>query len=208
MKPGPHEGGFLNLEVTRSQAMEKLASLSPETVSRNADVIYLEQDGCFEVKFIGQSYRVTYPGGIITGPGGEAPLYHSIFILHYLVTADGSPLSGKWIAYRHLPGGDIYTEPFRRRAILPFLRAFGSDPETFVSAATALGGSRLEGSGTGMAIPVFTRVPLNFTLWQGDEELPASATILFDARAASYLPTEDYAHLPALLVEAMQRNRN
>lgn len=207
MKPSPHKGGFLNLEVTRSQAVDKFAALSPEAVSRDADVIYLEQDSCFEVKFIGQSYRVTYPGGIITGPGGETPLYHSIFILHYLVTADGSPLSGEWIAYRHLPGGDIYTEPFRRRAVLPFLRAFGSNAEAFVRAAAALGGNRLEGSGTGMAIPVFPRVPLNFTLWPGDKELPASATILFDARAASYLPTEDYAHLPALLVEAMKRHR-
>lgn len=208
MKPIPHEGGFLNLEVTRSQAIEKLAARNPEAVSRDADVVYLEQDSSFTVRFIDQSYKVYYPGGEITGPGGKAPVYQSILILHYLITADGSPLSGEWISFRHLPGGDIYTEPFRRRAVLPFLKAFGSEPESFVRAASALGGSRLEGSGTRIIIPVFPRVLLNFTLWAGDEELPPSAAILFDARAASYLPTEDYAHLPALLIEAMQRHRD
>lgn len=205
MKPRLPEGGFFNLAVTRDQAVEKLASLSPESISENAGVEYREQESCFMVRFMDEIYRVSHPAGTITGPGGETPIYLSILILHYLVTADGSPLSGEWIAFRHLPGGDIYTEPFRRRAIVPFLKAFGSTPDSFVSAAAALGGIRIEGSGTGMAVPVFPRVPINFTLWPGDDELPASASILFDARAASYLPTEDYAHLPALLVEAMQR---
>lgn len=205
MKPHPPEGGFFNLAVTRNKAVEMLAACNPEAISRNAAVAYREQESCFMVRFIDQSYRVSYPGGEVTGSGGETPVYLSILILHYLVTADGSPLSGEWISYRHLPGGDIYMEPFRRRAVLPFLKAFGSDPDSFVRAAAALGGRRLKGSGTGMAIPVFPRVPLNFTLWPGDEELPPSAAILFDARAASYLPTEDYAHLPALIVGAMQR---
>ncbi len=205
MKPRPPEGGFFNLDVTRSQAVEKLAALNPEAVAGNAAVDYTGQGSFFSVTFINETYRVTFPDGKITGPGGATPVYLSIFILHYLVTADGSPLRGEWISYRHLPGGEIYTEPFRRRAVLPLLEAFGSDPDSFVRAAAALGGYGAGGGGTGMIIPIFPRVPLNFTLWPGDDELPSSASILFDARAASYLPTEDYAHLPALIIERMQR---
>ncbi len=205
MKPRLPEGGYFNLAVARDQAVKKLASRNPETIAGDAAVAFQEQKGFFTVPFLDQPYRVAYPGGDITSAGDEeTPVYLSIIILHYLVTADGSPLSGEWISFRHLPGGDIYIEPFRRRAVLPFLQAFGSDPDSFVLAAAALGGRRLEGSGISMAIPVFPRVPINFTLWPGDEELPPSAAILFDARAASYLPTEDYAHLPALIVEAMQ----
>lgn len=207
MKPPPPKGGFFNLDVARGEAVKKLASLDPAAVAGNAAVAFEAQENFFIVPFLNRSYRVFHPGGKVAGPGGEeAPLYLSILILHYLVTADGSPLSGRWISYRHLPGGDIYMEPFRRRAVLPFLKAFGSDPDAFVRAASALGGLRLGGGGTGMVIPVFPRVPLNFTLWPGDDELPPSAAILFDAQAASYLPTEDYAHLPALVVEAMQRS--
>ncbi|HPU01601.1 MAG: DUF3786 domain-containing protein [Firmicutes bacterium] len=207
MKPPPPKGGYFNLEVARSEAVKKLAVRDPAAIAGNAAVSFEAGAGCFTVPFLNRAYRVYHPGGEVAGPGGEeAPLYHAILILHYLVTADGSPLSGRWISYRHLPGGDIYMEPFRRRAVLPFLKAFGSDPEAFVRAATALGGRRLEGGGTAMVIPVFPRVPLNFTLWPGDDELPPSAAILFDAQAASYLPTEDYAHLPALVVAAMQQS--
>ncbi len=208
MKPPPPEGGFFNLAVARNEAVKKLASRDPAAIAGNAAVEFQEQKSFFTVPFMNRPYRVFHPGGEVAGTGGEEiSLYLSILILHYLVTADGKPLSGRWISYRHLPGGDIYMEPFRRRAVLPFLKAFGSDPDSFVQAASALGGRRLEGSGTGMVIPVFPRVPINFTLWPGDDELPPSAAILFDAQAASYLPTEDYAHLPALVVEAMQRLR-
>ncbi|NLA11517.1 MAG: DUF3786 domain-containing protein [Firmicutes bacterium] len=206
MKPRVPEGGYFNLAVARDQAMEKLAALNPENLSRDAAVPFQQNEGIFVVPFLNGLYRVSFPGGGITDEGGaELSTYLSIILLHYLVTADGSPLGGEWISYRHLPGGEIYTEPFRRRAVLPFLQAYGEAPEKFISDAAALGGIRNEGSGISMIIPVLPRVPLNFTLWPGDDELPASAAILFDSQASSYLPTEDYAHLPALIIGAMQQ---
>lgn len=206
MKPRVPEGGYFNLAVARDEAINRLASLDPESLSRNAAIIFQRDENFFVVPFLNRLYRVSYPEGRISDDeGAEASTYLSIIILHYLVTADGTPLNGTWVAYRHLPGGEIYTEPFRRRAVLPFLQAYGADPETFIRDAAALGGIRKEGSGISMIIPVFPRVPLNFTLWPGDDELPSSAAILFDSQAASYLPTEDYAHLPALIIGAMQR---
>jgi len=125
-------------------------------------------------------------------------------MLHYLITADGKPLSGQWISFRHLPGGDIYMEPFRKRAINPFIEVFGKHPDSFRSSALALGGYPGPLKGINLIIPVLPKVPLSFTLWPGDREFPPSANILFDAHASSYLPTEDYAHLPGLAINAMK----
>lgn len=137
--------------------------------------------------------------------GSAVPLYQAIIALHYLVTADGTPLQGEWISYRHLPGGDIYIDPFRRRALTPFLNAFAQQPDRFREAAKALGGCRAAMGGESAVISVMPRVPLCFVLWPGDDEIPAAANILFDAQAASYLPTEDYAHLPAMVCAEMKK---
>jgi hypothetical protein len=199
---------FFNLDVTYNQAVEQLAARDPAEVAARAGVVFDEAARCFHLPFLSDTYRVHFPGGKITGSGGgEASLYLGILMLHYLAGADGTPLAGRWISFRHLPGGEIYVGPFQRRAVDPFLKAFGGDPEGFVRAAAELGGHRAAGSGVGMVIPALPRVPLYFILWPGDEELPGTANILFDASAASYLPTEDYAHLPVVVTGAMKALR-
>ncbi len=196
---------YYNLEETLRQAAERFSVIDPAEAAHNAGVEYNPDEQSITVKFIGDAYKVQHPGGKVTGAGGEeTSLYLAIIILHYLVTARGTPLTGRWIAFRHLPGGDIYIEPFQNRAISPFLKNFGEKPEEFKKAALALGGKEIKQSGISMVIDVLPRVPLCFTIWPGDEEMPASATILFDEAASSYLPTEDYAHIPAIVNGAMK----
>jgi hypothetical protein len=196
---------YYNLDETLRQAAERFSKVDPAEAAQNAGVCYNASEQAITVTFMGDEYRVQYPDGKVTGPGGEeTSLYLAIIILHYLVTATGTPLTGRWIAFRHLPGGDIYIEPFQNRAINPFLKNFGGNPEEFKKAALALGGREIKQSGISMVIYVLPRVPICFTIWPGDEELPASATILFDEAASSYLPTEDYAHIPAIVNGAMK----
>jgi len=197
---------YFNLEETMKQAVDRFAEFDPENIALQAGVEFMRDRNQLMVPFIGENYCVVHPDGVISKENGEeAALYNSIIILHYLNTADGTPLTGQWIAYRHLPGGDIYTSPFQKRAITPFLQTFGDRPADFKQAAARLGGIEQKMSGISMVIPVLPRVPLCFTIWPGDEELPASANILFDQAASSYLPTEDYAHLPALVNGAMKK---
>lgn len=196
---------FFNLEETLKQAVETFSVLPPAEIAANAGVELMEDGRTLKVPFIDQVFLVKHPEGKVkTADGEDASIYLAIIILHYLATADGKPLTGRWIAYRHLPGGDIYIEPFQKRAVTPFLKTFGERPEDFKKAAAALGGYSAETSGISMVIPVMPRVPICFSIWPGDDELPASANILFDEAASSYLPTEDYAHLPAIVNGAMK----
>jgi hypothetical protein len=196
---------YFNLEETLRQAVKRFAALDPEEAAKKAGVGFDKEDQVISVPFIGQNYLVHHHGGkVTTEKGDDASVYLAIIILHYLVTAEGTPLTGRWIAYRHLPGGDIYNDPFQKRAVNPFLKTFGDRPEDFKKAAAALGGVPLAHSGISMVVPVLPRVPICFTIWPGDEEMSASANILFDQAAPAYLPTEDYAHLPAIVTGAMK----
>ncbi len=197
---------FMNLDVTQQEAENSFSSLDPAQAAEKAGADYDKTKKIITLPFINEEYRVEHPSGIVTtSDDSPASQYLTIIILHYLVTADGTSLTGRWIAYRHLPGGDIYNEPFKKRAIYPFLKTFGENSEQFRKAAAAIGGFEVSMSGISMVIPVLPRVPICFVLWPGDEEIQSSANILFDEAAASYLPTEDYAHLPAIVNGVMKK---
>ncbi|MDW7652450.1 MAG: DUF3786 domain-containing protein, partial [Bacillota bacterium] len=94
-----------------------------------------------------------------------------------------------WLSFLELPGGPHHFAPFQQEAIFPLARAFGGSGEAFVTAAQELGGTAVNLGHAGMVIPAFPRLSLAFILWLGDDEFPATANILFDAVAQTYLPT-------------------
>ncbi|NLY38566.1 MAG: DUF3786 domain-containing protein [Firmicutes bacterium] len=198
--------GYFNLDVAYKRAAERLSTLEPTLVAERAGIQFNRANATFSLPFLNREYQISFPRGEVLHPDGSAvSLYRAIIVLHYLITADGTPLQGHWVSYRHLPGGDIYIEPFRRRALTPFLNAFAHQPDRFQEAAAALGGRRAALGGENAVISVMPRVPLCFVLWPGDDEIPAAANILFDAQAPSYLPTEDYGHLPAIVCAEMKK---
>jgi hypothetical protein len=61
-----------------------------------------------------------------------------ILILHYLLRADGAPLTGKWVGYKDIPGGLLYASVFARRVTDPLVRKFGKSAPWFKEVGTAL----------------------------------------------------------------------
>ena len=103
------------------------------------------EDGIFRLPFFGTTYHVHWPDGTILRASDqrEADVASRILMMHYLLTADGTPLGADWIAFRNLPGGLGYDGAFQGRASLRLAHAFGTDLSGFENAARALGGERL-----------------------------------------------------------------
>jgi len=80
------------------------------------------------------------------------------------------------------------------------LEAFGSHPEYLLDAGKALEAEKISRGNAGITVKVFPKLPLSLVIWKGDEELPAEATILFDATAPQILPTEDISTAAGMLV--------
>jgi hypothetical protein len=144
---------------------------------------------------------VTWPRGRVEYGVDEtsADIATQILLLHYLLTADGSPLADKWIAFRNLPGGLGYDAAFQGRANLRLARAFGRGATAFREAARAMGGEALAFGDASFVFRALPRVWLAVVLYLADDEFPASANVLFDASASHYLPTEDLAVLGGML---------
>ena len=199
----------------------------PGLVAARSEVPYLRLGpgrGELHIPFWGNVCILSWPE-LICRNMQEEPLsdFHQALLLYYLLTADGTPLSNKWVSFAELPDGRMYSvafqgytgdeiikrfEPVGRNGIPP------EPPERIVE-DPAGGGAKplheltqacLSCAGKPMAIgsasfvfQALPRVPLLVTYWLGDEDFPSSCKILFDVSACHYLPIDACAILGSML---------
>lgn len=194
-----------NLEVTYEYACNKMKSKEPADMARNSGAAWNADQGVITLTYLGNVYIVTYPECIVrnTGREDEVPIKDQALLLHYLYTANGAPVQNKFISFKELPDGAIYTDPFYRRAIEPMLKVFGNNHELFVGLAEKLGGIKQTLGDVSVTIPILPKVAVTYVMWSADDEFPATGNILFDASAPNYLPTEDYAVVASNVVYKM-----
>lgn len=168
-----------------------------------------EGEGSFRVPFCGRQFDISFPNLAIAEVGAEEKpsLVTQILLLHYLITADGAPLAGEWVAFRYVPDGRVYEAAFESRAPRELARVFGQDKEGFVRAARALAGHALRFGDASFSFRPLPRLALAVVLWLGDEEMPGTAQVLFDAAAGHYLPTEDLTAVGGMLGGQLLRAR-
>lgn len=161
-----------------------------------------------EVCYWGRRVRVACGTGQVAAAAGEAlPLPVQLLVLHYLITADGTPLADRWLSFRDLPDGRFYDAAFRRRACFPLAQAFGERRDLFLAAGRRLEGRPLTYGDASFMFQVLPRVRVAAVLYTQDDEFPADANVLFDASLRHYLPIEDVAVLGGMVAVALLRAR-
>ena len=193
-------------DAAHRKALEEMKGITPYAVASKSGTDY---DGSrFRIPFFNRIFLVHYPEIRIMEEGSSAPVpqYLEIILLHYLLQAGGVPIADEWIAYRQLPGSALFSARFMQMAVNPLLKAFGDDVEAFRKAGEAVGGTPITRTGDAafkfMALP---RIPIACIYYQGEEGIPSSFNILFDASAEHYLPTEDLSLLGVSLVGALKK---
>ena len=177
-------------------AAEQLASINDiEEQCRKSDTLYRLRDSQPEIiiQYLNRPYLLTVFDAKVALMDSveEVPLRDRILILHYFISAKGTPAANKSITFRELPEGSVYFPTFARRTVKPLLDRFAKEPHLLIEVGEKLGGRKADYGDTAVTINAFSRVPITIILWQGDDELSAQGNILFDATIADYLPTED-----------------
>ncbi len=144
------------------------------------------------VDFFSEPYHIHFPQIEFYSPSKKTvSLVTRILILHYLIRADGSPLIGKWVGYKDIPGGLLYVGVFARRVTEPLVRKFGRSAKLFEQIGIRLGGESAGVGDASVALQALPSIPLQYVLWGGDEEFPPSVQLLFDVSVDHYLSLED-----------------
>lgn len=183
-------------------AAAKLKKNKLKTIAQNSGLTLLDED-TISVDFLDRTYRIKYPGFDFEDEAENAteiPLQEQVIILHYLLGCGGLKVTGDWISYREIPGAAFYFSAFVKRAIDPLKKVFGTNTAGIVKPALALKGSAIEAGDAGFEFSLLPKTPMQLILWEGDEEFPAEANILFDKSAGKILSPEDAAWLAGMLV--------
>jgi hypothetical protein len=145
------------------------------------------------LNYLNEIYRINIDSAEIAFVDSKqpVPLRDKILILHYFTQAKGTPLTGKQIPYRDVPGGLVYYPTFIKRTIEPIAEFFGKEPAKLVGVGKMLGAGPGTIGDASLIIDAFTRVPISVILWAGDEALKPEANLLFDANILDYLTSED-----------------
>jgi hypothetical protein len=183
-----------NYQQTFDLACSSIQGMSLKERARKAGANYEKGDGGERITlhFFSEPYTIQFPQIEFFSPSKKVvSLVTRILLLHYLIRADGNPLTGKWVAYKDIPGGLLYAGVFARRVTEPLQRRFGTSAKSFKETGIRSGGELIEIGDASFILHAFPRVPLQYVLWEGDEEFPPSVQLLFDASVGHYLALED-----------------
>lgn len=187
-----------------STAWESLEALDPKMCAKSSGASYNHDENEFTLFFMNDDYHINSLKRTVLAPdGNEVKPFLAVLILHYLIYARDISLEDKLISFRELVGGNVYYDAFVRRAIDPIKKFFGSDKEALRTAGKKIGATEGDYGDTSLIIDVFPRISITVILWEGDEEIPPSSNMLFDASIKKHLPTEDVAVIGGFVASAL-----
>ena len=183
-------------------AVQKLAEQPLTEILQTAGFEKSGENG-FEIPFLDRVYEISFPEfdfKDLSDEDKEVPLQEQVLILHYLISEDKQTPAGKWIAYREIPGAAFYFSAFVKRAIDPLKKVFGQNKSGLIKASRKVDGKAVEPGDAAFEFKLFPRVSLQVILWEGDDEFPPEANILFDETIGDIFSPEDAAWLAGMLV--------
>lgn len=169
-----------------------------------------DEQGQLRLTLLWRDYCITPPEFSVrrVEDGQAADPFTTSLILTYLAWSDGTPPGGGWIGFRDLPNGTFYAQAFQSYSGNRLVRELSGGLPALRRAARALGGQALDVGSVGYAFDVLPRLRLATVYWEGDEEFPAQAQVLFERSAPHYMPTDGLAILGSQLVGRLLKVAN
>jgi hypothetical protein len=196
----------MGLDDAYEKAREDMAQLNPRVAAAKSGASF--ENDKFNIPLFNRLFTISFPELKVGEVGNNVPPFKllEILLMHYLIQADGTEISGMWITYRQLPGANLFEQRFANLVTCPMLENFGQDAKGLSKAAAAIGGQPMDRSGdVAFWLKALPKIPMGCILYLGDDEVSPSISILFDSTAPHYLPTEDLTILAGLLNSSLKR---
>ena len=183
-----YEGLFKNIDPT-------------EVAARLQDVAW---DGkAFTVKLLNTAYTISWPEYSIA-PTTVLPV--QTFLLRYLLEAKTVAWGGAWKTFREMPWGELYIKPYTGRVLTRAAFTFGTRVAAFCKGAEALGGIAVANGDAGYEFTLIGDYRMLILVWEGDDEFPPNAQVLYSDNFESGFAAEDRVVAGDILITQIKVN--
>ncbi len=194
-------------EVPFAYYEEKFKQLDPAEVTvRVPDVKW---DGTeFTVTLLGRSFGIAHPRYAIRAldGGGLPPLATQTFLLRYLLECRDVAWGGTWKTFREMPWGEMYIKPYTGRVLTRAAFTFGTKVAAFRVAAEKMGAVPLQHGDAGYQFCLIGPFSMRLLVWEGDEEFPPNAQVLYSDNFEAAFAAEDRVVAGDILISAIKVN--
>ena len=192
-------------EVPFSHYEELFRALDPAQVSlRLPEVPWDGQE--FTLRLLGREFAISHPDYAIRALDGGAlpPLPTQTFLLRYLLEGKQTAWSGTWKTFREMPWGELYIKPYTGRVLTRGAFTLGTRVQKFREAAEKMGALPVNHGDAGFQFDLIGNYRMQILVWEGDDEFPPNAQVLYSDNFAEGFAAEDRVVAGDILISTIK----
>ena len=162
----------------------------------------------FTLRLLGRDFAIAHPGYAIRALDGGAvpPLPTQTFLLRYLLEGKNIKWNGQWKTFREMPWGEMYIQPYTGRVLTRAAFTFGTRVEAFRKAAERMNAVKLPHGDAGYQFELVPGYRMQILVWEGDEEFPPNAQVLYSDNFETGFAPEDRVVAGDILISTIKAN--
>lgn len=183
---------------------EQTAGFDPQQLSAKSGVPF---DGtAFHLTIMNRPAKLSWPGLVCTFEDDGSAASNGYLILFTRLVMYGvlSPKGGKMMAYNEFSWGAHYYKAFQARCLKRLAGVYGHCAEKLAEDAAVFGAKKVPGGDCSIEFDLIPDLTIRATVWEGDEEFPANAQILFSDNFLLAFSAEEMAAAGDLFMNALK----
>ena len=192
-------------EVPFAHYAEQFRALDPRDVC--ARLAAVRWDGkAFSVVLLGREFAIFHPEYAIEAlDGGKVPpLPTQTFLMRYLLVSRDVAWNMEWKTFREMPWGEMYIKPYTGRVLTRAAFTFGTRVAAFRAACEKMGAEPVKHGDAGYRFAFVGGYQMQILVWEGDDEFPPNAQILYSDNFADGFAAEDRVVAGDILISTIK----
>ena len=162
----------------------------------------------FYVTLLGREFAISHPEYAIRAldGGNLPPLPTQTFLLRYLLESKRVSWGGEWKTFREMPWGEMYITPYTGRVLTRAAFTSGFRLGAFKAACEKMGGEAVKHGDAGYRFDLVGDYQMQILMWEGDDEFPPNAQVLYSDNFADGFAAEDRVVAGDILISTIKSN--